>query len=311
MPYWEELAQQMGSQAAGGIFGLLLGDINDRRQIRQQEKLQNLQIRGQKEMTDYGFMKQLQMWMDTNYPAQVEQMKLAGLNPGLLYGSKGGGGVTTGSAPGNVTGGQAPSGGGEAMGIMGMTQLTMAQRELIKAQTEKTKAETIKLGGVDTTKTETEIKSLSQGIDNAKAQEELTKVETEIRQIESHIKGSTQNAAIALIMQELRASWDRMEMIKNEHKISDATMNDKIKQVGAELAGIYARNELARAGTKLTAAQIQNISDQIAIAWESLYNAQDQTAIQKKLQEFETSFGGQAAGVLRTIVERFTGARKK
>ena len=31
---------------------------------------------------------------ETNYPAQVEQMKLAGLNPALAYGMGGGGGVT-------------------------------------------------------------------------------------------------------------------------------------------------------------------------------------------------------------------------
>ena len=92
-------------------MGLLLEGHNDRRQLRQQEKLQNLEIRGSKELTDYNAAKQLEMWKATNYPAQVEQMKLAGLNPALAYGMGGGGGVTSNVATGKTSGGQAPSGG--------------------------------------------------------------------------------------------------------------------------------------------------------------------------------------------------------
>ena len=93
-----ELGMQAASQAASGLIGtgmgLLLEGHNDRRQLRQQEKLQNLEIKGSKELTDYNAAKQLEMWKATNYPAQVEQMKLAGLNPALAYGMGGGGGVT-------------------------------------------------------------------------------------------------------------------------------------------------------------------------------------------------------------------------
>ena len=52
-------------------MGLLLEGHNDRRQLRQQEKLQNLEIKGSKELTDYNAAKQLEMWKATNYPAQV------------------------------------------------------------------------------------------------------------------------------------------------------------------------------------------------------------------------------------------------
>ena len=93
-----ELGMQAASQAASGLIGtgmgLLLEGHNDRRQLRQQEKLQNLEIKGSKELTDYNAAKQLEMWKATNYPAQIEQMKLAGLNPALAYGMGGGGGVT-------------------------------------------------------------------------------------------------------------------------------------------------------------------------------------------------------------------------
>lgn len=92
--YIEMLGQGMGAQAASGgvgaILGLALEGHNDRRQIRQQRELGKLQLGFDKEMTDYSFQKQLQMWKDTNYKAQVEQMEEAGLNPALLYGMGGG-----------------------------------------------------------------------------------------------------------------------------------------------------------------------------------------------------------------------------
>ena len=85
------LGMQAASQAASGLIGtgmgLLLEGHNDRRQLRQQEKLQNLEIKCSKELTDYNAAKQLEMWKSTNYPALVEQMKLAGLNPTKLLGT--------------------------------------------------------------------------------------------------------------------------------------------------------------------------------------------------------------------------------
>ena len=61
--------------------------------------------------------------------AQVEQMKLAGLNPALAYGM-GGGGVTANVATGKTSGGQAPSGGGEIVAAQAMgLQLRMKKHK--------------------------------------------------------------------------------------------------------------------------------------------------------------------------------------
>lgn len=116
----------------------------DRRQLRQQEKLQNLQIQGQKQMADYMHGKQMQLWKETNYAPQVEQMKLAGLNPALMYGMGGGGGATAAAAGGNVSGGTAAGHSGEiqGMGMMAMqAALLKAQKENIEADTAKKRAE--------------------------------------------------------------------------------------------------------------------------------------------------------------------------
>ena len=53
------------------------------------------------------YAKQMEMWENTNYPAQVEQIKKAGLNPAMLYGQSGGGATVTGSGGASVGGGSA------------------------------------------------------------------------------------------------------------------------------------------------------------------------------------------------------------
>lgn len=148
-----QLGMQTVNKAADTAIGMLLGKWNDKRQLKQQEQLQNLQIEGQKKLTDYNTSKQLQMWKDTNYKAQVEELKKAGLNPGLIYGMSGGGGTTANISPGNVSGGQAPTGGREIQDMIGMGlqyQLLAAQKANIEADTKLKETEATKKGGVDT-----------------------------------------------------------------------------------------------------------------------------------------------------------------
>lgn len=255
----EQLAQQTGSQALGGIMGLVLGGINDRRQLQQQQQLQNMQIKGQKEMTDYNFQKQMQMWLDTNYSAQKDQLKKAGLNPGLIYGMGGAGGATTGGGSGNVQGASAPAGGGEIRDMMGMGiqyQLLKAQKDNIEAQTKKTlgEAQNLPLQG-ENIKASTA--SLTQGIENQKAQQELLQVETDIKRIEEHIKGKTQNLTIARISYETEEALERLGIIQNEHRLSDKTLLDQISIVKARMFGAWLSNELTRAQTANTKIQTE------------------------------------------------------
>lgn len=135
---------QVAQSGIGAGMGLLLGGINDRRQLQQQQDLQNLQIKGSKELTDYQYQKQLEMWKATNFSAQKEQLKMAGLNPGLIYGMGGAGGTTTGSGGAGVSGANAPVGGREVQDAMGMgmqLQLLKAQKDNIEADTANKKAQ--------------------------------------------------------------------------------------------------------------------------------------------------------------------------
>lgn len=88
MPFIESA----GNTALGAIMGIGLQGINNERQIEQENKLQDIHLRGQRQMMDYSNQKQMEMWKNTNYSAQVAEMNKANINPGLLYGMSGGGG---------------------------------------------------------------------------------------------------------------------------------------------------------------------------------------------------------------------------
>lgn len=139
---WENLGMNaMGNvadSAIGAGMGLLLANYNDKRQLKQQGKLQELQMRGSKEMMDYQQAQSYDMWQKTNYKAQMEQLKKAGLNPALMYGMGGGGGGTMSSGNAQVSGGNAAAGGGEVQAMMGL----QLQNKMMQAQIENIKADT-------------------------------------------------------------------------------------------------------------------------------------------------------------------------
>jgi hypothetical protein len=138
-----------------------------------------MQIRGQKEMTDYNTQKSYGMWLNTGVKGQMQQMKEAGLNPALMYGKGGASGGSTQITGGNVSGGAAPSGGREVQDGVSMGMQMKSQMELLQAQKENVEADTVNkkaeagyTGGVKTEigKQDVNLKqaqSWSVGLDNA------------------------------------------------------------------------------------------------------------------------------------------------
>lgn len=104
---------------------------------RRNRKAMNMQIDGSKQMAEFNRQQQMKLWEDTNYSAQMEQMRKAGLNPGLMY-EMGGPGGQTGALGGTVSapdmegyGGGTQGGIAQAMGMM----MQKAQIENINADT--------------------------------------------------------------------------------------------------------------------------------------------------------------------------------
>ena len=71
---------------AGAGLSMLGGFIGAGSQHRRQRELMGMQYQNQRLLNQQGHDLQMDMWNKTNYKAQVEHMKKAGLNPGLMYG---------------------------------------------------------------------------------------------------------------------------------------------------------------------------------------------------------------------------------
>ena len=292
------LGMQAASQAASGLIGtgmgLLLEGHNDRRQLRQQEKLQNLEIKGSKELTDYNAAKQLEMWKATNYPAQIEQMKLAGLNPALAYGM-GGGGVTANVATGKTSGGQAPSGGGEIVAAQAMgLQLRMQEAQIknIEADTNLKNADANNKP-LQGKYIEASTSSLLQGIENAKAQKNLLEANTKLQELSVYKESQTMNDVINGIRNQVEIQAETLESLKMQNEITQATLQEKIQQIKSEAIQVFLINKLtevntdkARADINLTNQKIWEISQTVAQKWKAL----DQAAIDLYLKKLQTDF---------------------
>ena len=125
----------IGTQMVSGLGNQIFGEMNQARELRGQRKA----LAQQNEEA-------MDIWEKTNYKAQMEQLKKAGLNPGLIYGMGGAGGTLGGSSA--TAQGAAGTGG---MDIAGAAQIALlnAQRENIEADTANKKANTGKTN-VDT-----------------------------------------------------------------------------------------------------------------------------------------------------------------
>lgn len=305
--------QGVAGEAAGGILGMILGGYNDRRQLDQQKQLQKMQEQGNKRMMDYSQQKQFEMWLKTNYPAQMQQLEKAGLNPGLIYGMSGGGGATTGSAQGNVTGASAQQNPGEIQAMAGMgiqSALTGAQIKLMEAQAKNLDADTTKKGGVDTTKIQTEIEKLAAETTNEKAKLGLINIDKIIKSIEANVAGQTQEATIDIIKTNQLKALEELERMQRENLIGKSTQWAVIDTIRAHAIGAVLDNELKRAGiknieadTKLKGQAWEQNIEKLQMAWRQDGREGLKATIERERQTWGIPEGDPGEKIINNVVD--------
>lgn len=300
-----ELGMQAASGAIGTGMGLLLERHQDKRQLKQQGKLQALEITGQKEMSDYNYAKQLQMWEDTNFSAQMEQLKKAGLNPGLLYGMGGAGGATTGQPSGNVTGGKAAEQSQIQQSLeMGMQlQLLKAQKENIEADTANKKAD-LPVKGAQVGKIGAETASITQGIENQKAQELLTTAQTKIARLEALFKSETMEDAIDIVNSQ-RAKWiTDIDIALTQLGVDRATAIQKSELLKNQVQEVISKTALNKAQEAATKAGVEQHWTEISQRWEQLSQSLrglDQKDRELNIRDFEAEMKAKYPGAWNVI----------
>lgn len=254
---------QAGSQALGAIGGIIGGIGAEKRANKRMEKQHNFNKEIMDIQNNYLTQQNLQNqkiqmenWENTNANAQVNQMKQAGLNIGLMYGGSGAGGQTSigsqGTGAPSGTSGYSDGGiGAQGMAIMSQIGQQMANIQLTNAQAEKTKAETKKLEGVDTDLAKTNIEQIKTGIETEKGLQALNRIEQDIKTIEYRIENATQEEKIDIIRYESKQAFHQMNILANEEKFSTETYNTKVKALTQELALMIANEDKIKADTKV------------------------------------------------------------
>lgn len=293
MTFTEGASLGLGAiNAVGNALG-----VGQRRQVKQQAKLNAEQVKSQKELAEYQRQIQMQMWHDTNYKAQVGELKEAGLNPALLYGKGGGGGMSVGGGMATGVGSasaEAPS--ASMRGFEGMSMIP-AQIQLMQAQKENIEADTANKQGVDKDLKGAQAQSLLQGIENAKQQQLLTEVQTRLAKLQEGITGATMEDVIDRVSYETERAANEMEIALNEAYISTATKEEKVKIFQQEAIAGMLNNALIKMKTseagsniEVNKAKIKQMSEQIAQGWEGLSISDRQTAIQKFKEEVSANY---------------------
>lgn len=269
----------MGQQAAQGIvgagLGMTLGRINDKyqdkRQLSQQGKLQAMQEAGEirvgKAMGDYNIKNAKDMWEYTGYGGQMRQIKEAGLNPALLYGMKGGGGITTGPAAsaGNVgtdTTHRTSSDPTASMGMAMQIGLMRAQKENIEADTANKQADTAN-------------KPLTG--QNIEANTGLTKINTAMQQVALEVANATKEEAIQRITAEAGIAQEQNVQSGVGTQIARGTQEATIQRINtmamqAILQNKEIQSEIRRndSQVQLNSASINKMAEDIAQGWQKL-----------------------------------------
>ena len=254
--------KKLGEQVGGGIIGMgmgmldeaIMGNSRRRKQIEQQKKLTDINVAAQKDLMSLAQEQQLQMWKDTSYSAQMEQLANAGLNPALIYGGAGagvtgtigGGSVGTGQASTEAEQKQAQTQ-AQAMGLQ-MAKVG-AEIEVLKSQAEKNKADAEFTGGAKT---------------------EETKAITTLNKLNADILTSERNIRFDLIKTQAQKANEELRILINDADISDETKIDQVLKYKAEVKETIVNILNKVAATELTKRQIDEIDEKIEIAW---YNA--------------------------------------
>lgn len=317
-------ANQVATGAIGTIMGLALEKHNDQRQLNQQQKLQDLQIKGNEQLTDYNYAKQLDIWHATSYPEQVKMMEEAGLSPALMYGMGGGGGTTANINTGNVSGAEAPKGGHEVadeqgMGIQMMQQnmqlaLLKAQKDNIDADTANKKAQAAKTAGIDTDVAKATIGKITADTGNIQVDTTLKQIETKLQQVNYDFAQASMTDRLDLIAQQARTETGKATQALVQGNIDEATKQTKIKQIQAEYIGKLIENVLtsqltneSKARTRLDQNQADAIIQNVMNNWSSLANDDARTEFLQKQMQFNTNTDNSILqGLTRAITDVIT-----
>lgn len=266
--------------ATGGGMGLV-GDVLG---MVGQNAREKRAVRNQMELNKQGQKLGMKTWYDTNYGAQMDEMKKAGLSPGLMYGKGGAGGATVASP----SGGSAPSPQPMEIGSAMNNALMMSQKGLMEAQAKKADAEADNLRGTPGTKGESEIVvnqakalNLTEGAKTEEAKRGLMRAQTRVQDWTSEMQGATfQDVADSAkwSARSARATY-KQEAVKAN--VSMGTQETQIKQINATYLNTMLDSKLKESNIELNEGKRAMMVDMVTQGQEKVNQGQQKIDLEQ------------------------------
>ena len=288
-----------------GIFGIFGAGLNAamssgtaNEQWGNQLKLMEVQNRYNEQMAKNNQLRNKDLWDYTNYENQKQHIKNAGLNPALIYGIGGGGGVSANGAQGQ--GVTQPTDRSVEMGLkqqgLGLQLASIAsQVDLNKSQAEKNKAEAEKISGVDTRVQEATIDNLIAQTSNEKVKKGLILGQIRVADAEEELKRNmadwTKDKAdetrwnIKSLQKGIDKLAEEINGMKLDNELKERTIDNKVKESSLTLQNLMSEILLKGSQRKVNEEQAKAIPTQILQGWEELTKKGKTLIIQKEQME--------------------------
>lgn len=275
-----------------GIFSIFGAGLNAamssgaaNEQWGNQLRLMDIQNRYNEQMAKNNQQRNKDLWDYTNYENQKQHIKNAGLNPALMYGMGGGGGVSASGAQGQ--GVTQPTDRSVEMGLkqqgLGLQLASIAsQVDLNKSQAEKNKVEADKIAGVDTDMQKATIDNLIAQTSNEKVKKGLILGQIRVADAEEELKRNmadwTKDKAdetrwnIKSLQKGIDKLAEEINGMKLDNKLKERTIDNKVKESSLTLQNLMAEILLKGSQRKVNEEQAKAIPAQILQGWEKLVN---------------------------------------
>ena len=288
-----------------GIFGIFGAGLNaainsglSDEQWSNQLRLMEIQNRYNEQMAKNNQQRNKDLWDYTNYENQKQHIKNAGLNPALIYGMGGGGGVSASGAQGQ--GVTQPTDRSVEMKLkqqgLGLQLASIAsQVALNKSQAEKNKVEANKIAGVDTDVQKATIDNLIAQTSNEKVKKGLILGQIRVADAEEELKRNmadwTKDKAdetrwnIKSLQKGIDKLAEEINGMKLDNELKERTIDNKVKESSLTLQNLMSEILLKGSQKKVNEEQAKAIPAQILQGWEELTKKGKALIIQKEQME--------------------------
>ncbi len=264
-----DIAMQLG--AFGGQTSMMYFDRKrqERVQMENTRKLMELQQQHQMALNQQGQNLQLDTWNKTNYPAQVKMLQEAGMNPALLYGKGGSGGVTGSQGGGSAAMGHAPS-----LGMLNFPSLIDAAK--LKSEIKVNESIANKnnadagLAGAREKESIASLGEIAANISNKEAQTELLQIEKDLKNLDLQLKNRTLNVVIKKSEIELEQAQQTLRSLKVKGDLDEATYKNALKISANAVIKSGLDNILTRVTTDKNRQEIETQKKELLLKAEEL-----------------------------------------